>query len=56
MCQHFQCFDIANYIGINKNQTSTWRCPICKKRSVEIIRDQLFESVTSFVQAMGISA
>jgi hypothetical protein len=28
---------------MNSSPTSSWRCPVCKKRTVELIRDQLFE-------------
>ena len=45
LCNHFQCFDLNNYLSMNRSNTSSWRCPICKKRSVELARDNLFEQI-----------
>ena len=39
LCNHFQCFDLLNFLTMNKSLSSSWKCPICKRRSVELVRD-----------------
>jgi hypothetical protein len=51
-CEHFQCFDLQVYFTLNiKDSLSPWACPICKRRSVEVIRDSFFENIVTFCAA-----
>ena len=55
LCEHFQCFDLDNFLAMNRAVTSSWRCPVCKKRAVELIRDKLFEECVN-LEREGFSA
>lgn len=56
LCKHFQCFDLERYISLNsKKETATWKCPHCKKRSVELIRDVLFEKISETYAIRGVA-
>jgi len=47
LCTHFQCFDLRSYFDINiqNGASSLWTCPICLKRSLELVRDLFFEAL-----------
>lgn len=29
LCNHFQCFDLQNFLELNKKEGSLWKCPRC---------------------------
>lgn len=39
LCLHFQCFELTSFHQQNVKNIHMWRCPICNKRSVELVKD-----------------
>jgi len=52
LCQHFQCFDLEVFFESNRKGelNSSWKCPVCGKRSTEVLRDKYFEAIFDFFQ------
>ena len=45
-CQHFQCFDLANYLElISNSENPRWVCPICKQPAYEFKIDCIMSAI-----------
>ena len=58
-CPHIQCFDLENYVALQKSsRVNRWKCPICKGFVYEIIVDafiaQIVENAREVYQAYGV--
>ena len=55
-CQHLECFDIANYLGISENRglepQLRWKCPVCKKLTMwnELDEDKYVKDIITKIR------
>ena len=44
-CVHDSCVDLESMILFNKSANRQWRCPICKKKSHQLIINQVLHKI-----------
>ncbi|OMJ67665.1 hypothetical protein SteCoe_35108 [Stentor coeruleus] len=44
-CSHLSCFDLQTFIDIQRYESYTWKCPICKGFAYEVYVDKFIEEV-----------
>lgn len=51
-CSHINCFDLRTFIDIQRYESYTWRCPICKNPAYEVYIDKFIEEILSNCSAV----
>lgn len=53
-CKHIRCFDLIRWLQLQSNpKIARWICPICKQRTVKVLKDEYMEKALIMAQIVG---